>query len=99
MCLQRYPKHPGNRRIELGYCSHTVHSFHYEFGTVTNDVGFEVLTAVVTKITIILNIASCSLYMSRRFGGTYLLHLQGRKSAEQETSVRAGGPLSCSADF
>jgi hypothetical protein len=31
----------------------------------------------------------CSPYMNRRFGGTYRLHLQGPKSAEQETSVRA----------
>jgi hypothetical protein len=26
--------------------------------------------------------------MSRRFGGTYHLHFQGRKSTEQETSVK-----------
>jgi hypothetical protein len=52
--------------------------------------------------------------MIRRFGGTYHLHFQGRKLAEQETSARAGGRaewavsrdnnyivplLSCSADF
>jgi succinylglutamate desuccinylase len=32
------------------------------------------------------DIAPCSRYMNRRFGGTYHLHLQGRKSAEKETS-------------
>jgi hypothetical protein len=31
--------------------------------------------------------APCSPYVNRRFGGRYNLHLQGRKSAEQETSV------------
>jgi hypothetical protein len=31
---------------------------------------------------------SYSLYVNRRFGGKYHLHLQGRKSAEQETSVK-----------
>jgi hypothetical protein len=30
--------------------------------------------------------AACSPYMSLRFGGTYHLHLRGRKLAEQETS-------------
>jgi hypothetical protein len=29
-----------------------------------------------------------SRYVNRRFGGTYHLHVQGRKSAEQETSVQ-----------
>jgi hypothetical protein len=32
--------------------------------------------------------APCSPYVNQRFGGTYHLHLQGRKSAEQETSIR-----------
>jgi hypothetical protein len=38
------------------------------------------------KIAIFWDIAPCSLYMNRSFGGTYHLHLQGRKSAKQETS-------------
>jgi hypothetical protein len=33
------------------------------------------------------HIAPCSLYVNRRFSGTYYLHLQGRKSAQQENSV------------
>jgi hypothetical protein len=41
-----------------------------------------------TKISAVFwDIAPCSPYVNRRFGGTYGLHLQGRKSAEQETSV------------
>jgi hypothetical protein len=30
----------------------------------------------------------CSPYVNLRFGWTYHLHLQGRKSAEQETNVQ-----------
>jgi hypothetical protein len=52
-----------------------------------SEVGFEVLTAVVMITAIFRDIAPCSPYMNRRFGGTYHLHLQGRISAEQETSV------------
>jgi hypothetical protein len=29
--------------------------------------------------------------MNQRFGGTYHLHLKGKKSAEQETSILTGG--------
>jgi hypothetical protein len=39
-----------------------------------------------TQSDIFWDIASCSLYMNQHFGGTYHLHLQGWKSAEQETS-------------
>jgi hypothetical protein len=43
-------------------------------------VGFEVLTAVVMKSTAFWDITQCSLLkVNRRFGGTYCLHLQGRK--------------------
>jgi hypothetical protein len=44
----------------------------------------------IMNVPIIWDIAPCSLYVSRRFVGTYL-HLQGRKSIEQETSSAAGG--------
>jgi hypothetical protein len=49
-------------------------------------VGFEVLTVVIMKTAIFWDIAPCSPYTNRRFGGTYHLHLQSRKSAEEETS-------------
>jgi hypothetical protein len=43
-------------------------------------VGFGVLAAVVMKSTIFWDITPCSpLNVDRRFGGTYRLHLQGRK--------------------
>jgi hypothetical protein len=54
-------------------------------------VGFEVLTVVVMRIAIFWDIAPCSPYINLRFRGTYRIHLQDPKSAEQETSVRAGG--------
>jgi hypothetical protein len=54
-------------------------------------IGFEVFTAAVAKIAIFCDIVPCSPYMNRRFRGTFRLRLKGQKSAEQETSVRAGG--------
>jgi hypothetical protein len=45
-----------------------------------------VLVVVVMKTANFWDIAPCSPYMNRRFGGTYHFHVQGRKSAEQETS-------------
>jgi hypothetical protein len=43
-------------------------------------VGFYVLTAVIMKTTIFRDITPCSTFrVNRRFGGTYNLHLQGRK--------------------
>jgi hypothetical protein len=42
--------------------------------------GYEVLTASVMKSAIFLDIMPCSpLKVNRRFGGTYRLHLQGRR--------------------
>jgi hypothetical protein len=51
-------------------------------------VGFEGLTAVAVKAAIFRDIAPCSPYLNRGFGGNYHFHLQGRKSAKQETSVQ-----------
>jgi hypothetical protein len=44
-------------------------------------VGFEVFTAVVMKSIIFWDMTPCSLLsVNRRFGGTYRLHLQGRRN-------------------
>jgi hypothetical protein len=51
-------------------------------------LGFEVLTPVVKNVAILSDIAPCSRYVNRRFGGTYRFHLQGRKSAERETNLQ-----------
>jgi hypothetical protein len=51
-------------------------------------VGIEIMTAVVMNVAIFWDIAPCSPYVNRCFGGTYHLRLQDRKSAEQETSVQ-----------
>jgi hypothetical protein len=50
-------------------------------------VGFEVLIAEIMNVAIFWDVEPCGPYMNRRFGGTHHLHIQGRKSAEQETSV------------
>jgi hypothetical protein len=39
------------------------------------------LTALVMNVAIFWDTAPCSQYMNQRFGGTYNLHLQRRKSA------------------
>jgi hypothetical protein len=58
----------------------------------SNFVGIEVLTQVVMNSTIFCDITLCSpLKVNRRFGGTYYLHLQVEKWAEQDTRVKAGG--------
>jgi hypothetical protein len=54
------------------------------------DVGLEVLTALVTKVAISWDIMSCSPYRNQHFGGTYHLHLQGEKSAGLKTIMLAG---------
>jgi hypothetical protein len=43
------------------------------------------------KVAILWDIEQCRPYMNHRFGGKYHLHLQERKTAEQETIVIAGG--------
>jgi hypothetical protein len=52
-------------------------------------VGVEDLTVIVTEVAIVLDPAPCNVCMNQCFGEMYPLHLQGRKSAEQETSVLA----------
>jgi hypothetical protein len=52
------------------------------------NVGFGALTAVTMNVAIFWDIAPCSPYVKRCFGGTYHFLLQGRKSAKQETSVQ-----------
>jgi hypothetical protein len=40
------------------------------------------------NVMIFWDTAPCSPYANRRFRGKYYLHLQGKKSAEQETSLQ-----------
>jgi hypothetical protein len=44
------------------------------------------------KVDIFWDTVPCSPYVIRRFGGTYHLHFQGLKSAEQKTSVQKVTP-------
>jgi hypothetical protein len=50
-------------------------------------VRFEVITAVTIKNAVFWDVAPCSSCVNRRFGGTYCLHLNGRKIHERGTSV------------
>jgi hypothetical protein len=52
-----------------------------------NYVRFEVFTAVTVKNDVFWDVAPCRSCVNRRFGGTYRLHLQGRKIRERETSM------------
>jgi hypothetical protein len=63
----------------------------FEFTNRNDYVGYEVLAAAITKAAIFWDIAPCSQYMNKRFGRTYHLHLQGRKSAEEGTSELEDG--------
>jgi hypothetical protein len=54
------------------------------YETRVDDVGLEVFTAVVMKSIIFWDMTPCSpLSCTRRFGGTYRLHLQGRRIVQQ----------------
>jgi hypothetical protein len=53
--------------------------------------GLEVLRAVVMKCPIVWDILPCSpLKVHRIFGGTYRLHLQGRRRREGRKQYEAG---------
>jgi hypothetical protein len=44
----------------------------------------------VLKNGIFWDVAPCRSHVNQRFGGTYRLHLQGRKIRERGTSVKGG---------
>jgi hypothetical protein len=59
--------------------------------TVVYCVGFEVFTAVVLKSIFFCDMTPCSaLSGTRRFGGTYRLHLQGRRIVQQSSEQASG---------
>jgi hypothetical protein len=43
-------------------------------------VRFEVFTAMAMKNAVFWDVGSCRYFVNRRFGGTYRLHLQGRRN-------------------
>jgi hypothetical protein len=47
--------------------------------------SFNIFTVIIANFW---DIAPCSSYVNWRFRGKYHLHLQGRQSAEKETSVQ-----------
>jgi hypothetical protein len=59
-------------------------------------VGFEVFTAVVLKSIFFWDTTPCSaLTGTRRFGGTYRLHLQGRRIVQQSSEQASAYLSSC----
>jgi hypothetical protein len=51
-------------------------------------LGFEIFAAVVMKSAVLRDITPCSpLKVNRRFGGTYRLHLQGRRISRARNQV------------
>jgi hypothetical protein len=51
-------------------------------------VRFEVFTAVTRKNAVFWNVAPCRYCINRRFGGTYGLHLQGRRKYPRARNQR-----------
>jgi hypothetical protein len=77
-----------NCPVEVTYFS----QLHHDIRRVSWLAGFEVLTAVVMKSIIFWDITRCSpLEVSRRFGGTCRLHLQGRRISQARNQREAGG--------
>jgi hypothetical protein len=54
----------------------------FAWNTQQNCVRFEVFTAVTTKNAVFWDVALCRSCVNRRFGGTYRLHLQGRRKSQ-----------------
>jgi hypothetical protein len=50
-------------------------------------VRFEVFTAVTMKNAVFWDVAPCRSCVNRRFGGTYRLHLHGKKIRERGITV------------
>jgi hypothetical protein len=70
------------------------------FSTTREEVDFRIIYVIAqilyvdchnTKVSTFWNVAPYSPYKNQRFGRTYHLHLQGRKSTEHENSVLEGG--------
>jgi hypothetical protein len=84
--------------IRTGYLPNTIlelfqENYFYDVSELYSSLGFEGLTAVGMNVPIFWDIGPCGPYVNWRFGGTYNLHLQGKKSAEQETKVKpVAGP-------
>jgi hypothetical protein len=60
---------------------------------------FEVFTAVTMKNAVFWDVAPCRSYVNRHFGGTYRLHLQGRKIRHQCFRLVVQSAATCSRWF
>jgi hypothetical protein len=62
---------------------HNIHTDVAYFLHIGIFVGFEIFTALTMKTAVILDVEPCRSYeLNLRFGGTYRLHLNGRKIHE-----------------
>jgi hypothetical protein len=61
--------------------------------------GSKVFTTVDMNTAFFWDIAPCNPYVNQRFEETYHLHLHGRKSAEQETSLQQVGSSLLPTDY
>jgi hypothetical protein len=59
-------------------------------------IRFKVFTAVTMKNAVFWDVALCRSCVNRRFGGTYRLHLQGRKVRDREPAWTGGCRLQAS---
>jgi hypothetical protein len=50
-------------------------------------LGFEVFTAVTMQNAVCWDLEPCVYITSRRFGGMFRFHLQGRKNTEREEEL------------
>jgi hypothetical protein len=64
--------------IKFSILFFTLYLLHYAFESLKY-VRFEALTAVTMKNAVFWDVAPCRYCVNRRFGGTYRLHLHGRK--------------------
>jgi hypothetical protein len=72
------------RNIPEDAILHISEHFHVNqnLSNLIREMGFQVLTAVVMNVTVLWDIARCSLYTNQGYELTYRFHLQYRKSAE-----------------
>jgi hypothetical protein len=80
-------------QIQLQHPQHEFNPLALRSSAEKKYVGFEVFTAVTMKNAIFWGVAPCRCgRLNRLFGGSYCLHLQGRKIRERRISVSSHTP-------
>jgi hypothetical protein len=73
--------------VDLHLISNDSTNGHEFYEQLRDCIRFEAFTGVTMKNVVFWDVALCSSCFNRRFGGTYHLHLQGRRIRERGTSV------------